>query len=412
MFKNRETGNYEHDFRGTRLPRYRVTYGTRKTEADRLHAVAMTVWRARDVGVWEALRAGKVTLQQLAELQARGKAFGVALDAALEPWPTLADAVDEYVEWLEGNPKMAAGTARAAKTQLRSAVAHFGGDIRLDQLTSKAVTDYQTMLTKGTGKAGETKRVNTVTKYVHRVGALYRWWIRREALDARDERRSPRVLFVPLNPEEISTEREHRTRYLTYEEAERLLEATPRQLRFPIAAGLFAGLRVDEMCHLRTGADVDMDGGKLYVQKQPNWRPKTKRSIRAVPISDALKPILKEHLERYSNDEWVTPAWRNPSLPLNRHSLDLHMVRVIESAELISGRTDPQGVTYHTLRHTFASWLLMNGADMFTVAKLLGNTVKQVEDTYGHLSQDHTAAAVNRLATVVRMPDATLTGED
>jgi site-specific recombinase XerD len=70
---------------------------------------------------------------------------------------------------------------------------------------------------------------------------------------------------------------------------------------------------------------------------------------------------------------------------------------------MIAGHRDPMGVTYHTLRHTFASWLLMAGADMYTVAKLLGNSVKQIEDTYGHLSKDHRQAAVDKIAGLLNV---------
>jgi hypothetical protein len=57
-------------------------------------------------------------------------------------------------------------------------------------------------------------------------------------------------------------------------------------------------------------------------------------------------------------------------------------------------------VTFHTLRHTFASWLVMAGADLFTIARLMGHAnTKQVEDTYGHLSPGHKLATVEMLTT-------------
>jgi hypothetical protein len=41
---------------------------------------------------------------------------------------------------------------------------------------------------------------------------------------------------------------------------------------------------------------------------------------------------------------------------------------------------------------------------VFTVAKLLGNTVQQVEDTYGHLALDFRQMAVDRLSDAIRLP--------
>lgn len=382
---------YEHDFRAVGRPRWHVRYGTnRKAEADRLHDVARQLWRSKEEAVIAAVREGQVTIEQLAELRSRGQAFGTVLEVTGQPWPTLQEAVDMYLAWLEANPNKAAGTVRAARTCLRKAVAQFGAGVRLGAITAKAVTEWQQQL-------AATHATNYVTATVWKLGTLYRWHISREAISAREGRRAPRALWVPFNPDEISHAKTRRERFLSEAEAARLLEAAPRQFRFPIACGLFAGLRVEEMLRLRTAFDVDLDRGILRVQPQPGWKPKTRRSVRVVPISAALRAFLEPHLRSVSTAEWVTPAWKDTSLPFNRHTFEEHFRRVVEAADLISGRKDRAGVTYHTLRHTFASWLLMRGVDMYTVAQLLGDTVKMVEDTYGHLSQDHTAEAVGRL---------------
>jgi integrase len=57
-----------------------------------------------------------------------------------------------------------------------------------------------------------------------------------------------------------------------------------------------------------------------------------------------------------------------------------------------------KGVTPHTLRHTFASRLVMSGADLRTVQELGGwQTIAMVE-RYSHLSREHKANAIERLA--------------
>lgn len=393
MFKNPATGDWEHDFRVDGLPRYRAIYGARKQDAERLHAVAVAVFKSKDETLVRGLKSRRVTLEQFAQFRERGLPFASALEAVavVIPWPAFADAVDQYVAALEANENKSDGTARAASTQLRQAVAFLGPETPLDAITTANVSAYQAAL------IAEGYAPNTVTAYVWRVGSLFHWFIRREAIDARDAKRTPRQLFVPLDAETTTTARTKRTRFLSEAEAQRLLAATPSSLMFPVAAGLFAGFRVDEMIHLRTAFDVDLTLGTLAVQRQPEWKPKTKRSVRYVPIADALLPILTAHLESQSSEAWVTPSFRDPTKPLNRFTFEAHFARIVTDAELIAGRTDPMGVTYHTLRHTFASWLLMGGADLYTVAQLLGNSTKQVEDTYGHLSRDHRKAAVDRL---------------
>lgn len=400
MFKNPETGNWEHDFRIESLPRYRAIYGPKKEPATRLHGVAVALFKARDPRLIHAMKRGAATLEQFAQLRESGRPFADALakPVNVEPWPTFAEAVEQYIAALDANENKSEGTRRTAATQLNRALLSIDPDARLDTITSKRVTDYQSEL------IAKDYEPNTVTAYVWRIGSLFQWFIRREAIAAREENRAARTLYVPIDPETVTTARTKRNRYLSPVEAERLLAATPAGLLFPVASGLFAGFRVDEMIHLRPGFDVDLELGTLAVQAQPGWKPKTKHSHRHVPIASALRPILEAQLADRASEEWVTPSFRDPSKPLNKHTFEEHFARIVEDAEMIAGRTDPNGVTFHTLRHTFASWLLMRGVDLYTVAQLLGNTVNQVEGTYGHLSRDHRKAAVDRLSDVALLP--------
>lgn len=56
----------------------------------------------------------------------------------------------------------------------------------------------------------------------------------------------------------------------------------------------------------------------------------------------------------------------------------------------------PPGATAHTLRHTCASWLINEGVDLYTVARILGDTM-QTAQRYAHLVTDTLARAVGRL---------------
>jgi site-specific recombinase XerC len=53
--------------------------------------------------------------------------------------------------------------------------------------------------------------------------------------------------------------------------------------------------------------------------------------------------------------------------------------------------------SWHCLRHTFASRLVMAGVDLRTVQELLGHKVIAMTVRYAHLAQQHTLAAVERL---------------
>jgi site-specific recombinase XerD len=58
---------------------------------------------------------------------------------------------------------------------------------------------------------------------------------------------------------------------------------------------------------------------------------------------------------------------------------------------------DGSSITNYLWRHVAASDLLMSGVDVATVAELLGTSAAQIQRTYGHLLEDHLAAASERL---------------
>jgi hypothetical protein len=232
VFKNSATGAWEHDFRLDGLPRFRACYGAKKAPAERLHAVAVAVFKANDPTLIHALkRRGGVTLEQYAQLRERGRPFAdaLAMVSAAVPWPTLCEAVETYIEALATNQNKAAGTVRAAQTQLNLFLRFEDANARLDEITTARVSEYQAWL------IAQGYAANTVTAYVWRVGSLYQWFIRRETRDARDHKRPARVLYVPIDHETVSTTRTRRDRYLSEAEAQRLLAATPAPLLFPVA---------------------------------------------------------------------------------------------------------------------------------------------------------------------------------
>jgi site-specific recombinase XerD len=58
-----------------------------------------------------------------------------------------------------------------------------------------------------------------------------------------------------------------------------------------------------------------------------------------------------------------------------------------------------QGVTWHTLRHTFASRLVVAGVDLKTVQDLMGHKVIAMTARYAHLSPEHKPSALERLVS-------------
>ncbi len=86
-------------------------------------------------------------------------------------------------------------------------------------------------------------------------------------------------------------------------------------------------------------------------------------------------------------------------------------LRAVNKLGLNEGIEDRrQKFTFHGLRHTFASWLVQDGTDLFTVKELLGHADYAMATRYCHMGAKNLRSAVNRLskprqAEVVSMHD-------
>lgn len=392
--KHKERKTYSADFKHRTFGRKHLSLKTKvKDVAITRHAA---LEQLLDTGepvrdIVDALFAHKLTIEAVTECLRLKRPFDTLRPST---WPTLGAAIELYVESQREKEGGSQNTAQGSETALKHASAHFGDDRPLDAITYDDVTGYKQYLREqGLGS-------NTVGLYMLKFGALYTFLQKRETRKAAQQKRTPAVLFSPMDREEhIPATVKTRKRFLNEVEAERLLLAAPASFRAAVAIGLFAGLRVGEVVMLRPGIDVDLEQGVIYVQTREGWTPKYKKN-REVPISSALEPYLVEHMATLPADAPYLFGGRAADEPTGRSNMFLFFRKTVDDAELSRTRTDPDAVSFHTLRHTFASWLVMAGADLFTVARLLGHTsTKQVEETYGHLSPGHRLATVEMLST-------------
>lgn len=403
-------GQAECDFRIKGVARLHLRLGTTaKREAKTRHDAVQVLVKQRRIEMLDQLRRRVLTVERVTAMVQGGEPLvplaetpagaSSELDAG---WGTADEAAARYIAWMRAHPRKTARTTELAGFQLKAFLdfAYEGrriGALPLDRVPSRAVQAYQdSLIAAGTPP-------NSITTYMARPGALWRWATVQEAREAREERRPARPIYSPVDSDLLFRETHRRDRVLTVEEAERLVARTPEPLLFAVGCGLLAGLRVGEMLHLRPGLDVDVELGTITVRGQPDWKPKTKRSWRLVPMSDELQAIATHHTRRYANASWMMPSPVLPGQPLTEDSLRLEIKKIVEGCGLIYGRSHPQGVVYHTLRHTFASHAVMRGVDLYTVAKLLGDSLKMVEDVYADLSPDFKRAAVKKLASAFNL---------
>ena len=177
-------------------------------------------------------------------------------------------------------------------------------------------------------------------------------------------------------------------RFLTEQECKKLLTTCPSDL-YPIYfTFLNTGMRKSELEHLEW-ADIDFERGKIKIQRKDFWKPKSRD--REIPMNDQLRDLLKSH--RGANRQGLRSNFVFPHKDGGKIKTKVRekLIQIAKQA----GIADLTRV--HTLRHTFASHLVMKGVDLPTVMKLMGHSDIQTTMIYAHLAPDHLAGAVNKL---------------
>jgi integrase len=168
-----------------------------------------------------------------------------------------------------------------------------------------------------------------------------------------------------------------RIRFLSPEEEKRLRETIARKFpeRLPeFDLALHTGLRLGEQYGARW-EHVDFEHRTLTVPRDKSGR------TSHVSLNDAALRALLELRRIHTNSEAVCGDWKTPREWFAIACRD-------------SGVSD---FTWHCLRHTFASRLVMSGADLRTVAEALRDTTLGMVMRYSHLAPDYRLAAVKRM---------------
>lgn len=405
LVKIKSTGEYEGDFRVKGLPRLHIRLRTKNRKiAEQRHDHIHKLYRQKRVEMIDQLKSGVLTVERLESMVEHHEPLTpVATVEGKHSWGTVDHCAERYVRWITDHPNRREATAVSAAQQLRRfrefvVEGATIGERDLDAVTSEMIMAYQRHLI-ALGRS-----VNSITKTMTRVGALWRFVRKQEERDAQKKRRAPRPVYSPVDSEMVIRDHKRRERYLTEPEITALCEATPPSARFGVYCGVMAGLRVDEMLHLRKDLDVDLAMGALTIRDQDVWKPKTKRSRRTIPMAALLLEAAKWHAERNTLHGWMMPSRQVDHRPLTKGGWQRTFQSIVTRAGLVYGNKSPQGVTYHTLRHTFASQAAMRGVDLYTIAQLLGDSLLMVEQTYAHLSPDHKRAAIQKLESAFKMP--------
>jgi integrase len=190
-------------------------------------------------------------------------------------------------------------------------------------------------------------------------------------------------------------ENNERNRYLTEEEIDRLLaECKPvKHLYRVVKCAIHTGMRRGEIIGLRWD---QIRNGFIYLEKT-----KTKNR-REIPINDELDQLFKEIRKkqglRFKKVFTYQPNQDRRKTPVKNLQIETKELKKFETAwRSAIKRARLENFTFHDLRHTFASHLIMRGASLKEVQELLGHKNIKMTMRYAHLSQEHKKKAVNLL---------------
>jgi len=161
------------------------------------------------------------------------------------------------------------------------------------------------------------------------------------------------------------------------------------------ASAVYTGMRAGELLGLRWDA-VDLDGRLITVKKSYAQTTKT-AAIRHVPILDPLLPVLREWKARCWSNEWVFPSQKGTM----QHPSARVLQETLRRCQERLGVPVADRITFHHLRHTFASHFMMRGGDLFRLQRILGHKTVQMTNRYAHLAPEVFREDYARLVDVV-----------
>ena len=219
----------------------------------------------------------------------------------------------------------------------------------------------------------QNKSSKTKARYLTTINNFYKYLVDNQRLD-----------INPCDGIKMPKIEKKLPEYLTVEEVDRLLDirtSTAYDLRNKaMLEVLYAtGVRVSELCNL-TMSNLFLDDGLIKVFGKGSKE-------RLVPINDIAITALEEYLQfgrgellKTKESEYVFISSRQPKI--TRQAFFKYIKRLCQEKGI------KKNISPHILRHSFATHLLTNGADLRVVQELLGHADIATTQIYTHLSND------------------------
>lgn len=289
---------------------------------------------------------------------------------------TVQDAIDHYMDWFRVHRK----SEKATETGLKAHVVPLFGNVEVEKLTALQIRKWHTQLAQVPGRLRS------------KNGAGVRF---RSAPTTEDEKRSRRatanrilaifkaVLNKAYEDGLVKSDAEWRRvrpfqnvdepviRFLDANDSTRLINACDEDFRLLVQAALMTGARYSELTNLRV-KDFSADRGSVFISPGKSSRG------RHVPLTDEGINVFTAAALGKLGDAILFVRKDGKAWGKN------YQVRPLQAACNVA-RITP-AVSFHELRHTYASFLANAGVDLLTISRLLGHSDTRVTSRhYAHL---------------------------
>lgn len=277
---------------------------------------------------------------------------------------------DEYITYKTSKGKRSLDDDQERGRRLLDVL---GTETPVREITTRRVAEYATARLTTKSRLGRTLAPATVNRELSLLRCMLRLARRWEYID--------RVPDFELSREY------HRLRYFSEAEIARLLEAC-RRSRNPhlfaiVVVALHTGMRKGEVLGL-AWERVDFARNVLILERTKSGKG------RDLPINQAVYDVLAPPRAQAlaalpTGEELRGPAWRKAD-GTSWDSIRTAYERALREAKIIDA-------TFHTLRHTFASWFVIRGGNLAKLQVLLGHATITMTMKYAHLAPDHLQGA-------------------
>jgi len=175
--------------------------------------------------------------------------------------------------------------------------------------------------------------------------------------------------------------------YLTKEDLTKLISVIKENwLKEIIIFAVSTGLRRSEIVNLKWH-QVDLERKLIRIESNPTFYTKTGK-MRILPLNDTALYILHFKNSNSKQSEYVfslngKKIFANWITHLFKHYVKLSNIN--------------QDIHFHSLRHTFASWLAQDGTSLYVIKNLLGHADIKTTQIYSHLQPENLHNEVNRI---------------